>query len=138
MEYRAATAADADRLIAFWAVAGENDGRPTDTVDAVLRLLERDPDALIVAVDGDRIVGTIIAGWDGWRSYFHRLAVHPDARRRGIARELLARAEARVRELGAPGVGAMVLEHNELGATAWAAGGYRRQDDWRRWVLRFD
>ena len=28
----------------------------------------------------------------------------------------------------------MVLDANDLGQSVWAAGGYRRQDDWRRWV----
>ena len=37
----------------------------------------------------DRVVGTVIAGWDGWRAHLYRLAVAPDLRGRGIARQLL-------------------------------------------------
>lgn len=133
-QIRTATRADVPALIAFWAVAGENDGRPTDTPDAVHRLLERDPDALLVATSDERIVGTVIAGWDGWRAHLYRLAVAPDVRRQGVGRRLLARAEARLAELGAGRFDAMVLDGNDLGRAAWVAAGYEVQDDWRRWV----
>ena len=64
---------------------------PAGHAAALARLHLRDPDALILAVDGDRIVGTVIAGWDGWRCHLYRLAVAPDRRRAGIGRALIAR-----------------------------------------------
>jgi ribosomal protein S18 acetylase RimI-like enzyme len=131
---RTATTDDVEALIAFWAYAGENDGRPTDRPALVSALLDRDPDALIVATVDDRVVGTVIAGWDGWRAHLYRLAVHPDHRRRGIGRRLLARAEERLVALGATRIDAMVLDGNGLGAATWAAAGYDRQRDWSRWV----
>jgi hypothetical protein len=60
-----ATPDDVPELLALWAVAAENDGRPGDTAQAILILLERDPGACLIARQGDRIVGTLIAGWDG-------------------------------------------------------------------------
>lgn len=131
---RTATAADVEELIAFWAYAGENDARPTDRAELVSALIARDRDALIVATLDERVVGTVVAGWDGWRAHLYRLAVHPDHRRRGIGRLLLARAEERLAALGATRLDAMVLDGNELGAATWAAAGYDRQQDWSRWV----
>ncbi|MCY1715639.1 GNAT family N-acetyltransferase [Microbacterium sp. SL62] len=128
------TAADVDALLAFWAIAGENDARPSDSASVVEALLRRDPDAVLVVRAEGRIVGTVIAGWDGWRAHLYRLAVHPDHRRQGIARALLDAAEARLRALGAGRFDAMVLEGNDLGASAWAARGYAPQPEWRRWV----
>ena len=55
---------------------------------------------MILALDDDAIVGTIIAGWDGWRGTLYRLAVAPSYRRRGIATGLVAEAERRLREQG--------------------------------------
>lgn len=136
--WRAAAANESGRsvsaLLDFWARAGENDARPTDRPEAVLALVERDPEALLVAEHDGRLVGTIIAGWDGWRSHLYRLAVCPDHRRLGIGQALLSRAEERLRDLGARRFDAMVLDGNELGQSIWAAAGYRRQDEWGRWV----
>jgi ribosomal protein S18 acetylase RimI-like enzyme len=131
---RAATAADVPALLEFWLTAGENDSRPADTSEAVGRLIERDPEALIVAVDAGVIVGSVIAGWDGWRYHLYRLAVSPQRRRQGIGRLLLEHAEARLAALGATRLDAMVLVANELGQSAWRTAGYAPQPEWRRWV----
>lgn len=131
---RAATVADIDGLLAMWQEAAENAGRPTDNKKAVAALLGRDPDAVIVAEHDGELIGSIIAGWDGWRYHLYRLAVCPGWRRRGIGSALLLAAEARLRALGAARINAMVLENNDRGQSLWHASGYRRQDDWRRWV----
>ena len=132
---RFATQRDVPALLGLWAVAAENDSRPTDTPAMVEALLARDPESCFVAEeDSGEIVGSIIAGWDGWRAHLYRLAVHPDARRRGIGSALLAAAEARLRDLGASRFDAMVLEGNHLGQSVWVDAGYARQPEWRRWV----
>lgn len=79
-------------------------------------------------------MGSVIAGWDGWRCHLYRIAVHEDLRQQGIARVLVAQAEARFAEHGSCRVDAMVLEDNPLGQAAWAALGYSPQREWRRWV----
>lgn len=131
---RTATVDDVEALLAFWLEAGENDSRPADSADAVRRQVERDPQALVVITLDERIVGSVIAGWDGWRAHVYRLAVHPGARRHGLGRMLLAHVESRFAALGATRVDAMVLEGNNLGRSIWQAAGYAPQDDWRRWV----
>lgn len=129
-----ATLADIDELVTFWEIAGENDARPIDSVSAVHALLRRDLEAVLVIRADDRIVGTVIAGWDGWRAHLYRLAVHPEHRRQGVARTLLDAAEARLSALGAGRFDAMVLDGNDLGQSAWSARGYAPQPQWRRWV----
>lgn len=131
---RHGVAADIPALLDFWAVAGENASRPSDGSAAVGNLLDRDPEALLVAERSGRIVGTVIAGWDGWRAHLYRLAVDPRSRGLGIARRLIHAAEERLRGLGAIRFDAMVLAENAVGAGAWTALGYRPQDDWTRWV----
>ena len=127
-------AGDLAELLALWAVAAENEGRIADTAQSLAGLLARDPDSLIVARRDGRIVGTLIAGWDGWRAHLYRLAVHPDLRRQGIASALLAAAAERLSALGARRLDAMVLEGNELGQALWRDHGYAPQQHWRRWV----
>ncbi|MEV8504377.1 GNAT family N-acetyltransferase [Actinoplanes sp. NPDC051475] len=128
---RTAESRELGAVLRFWLAAAENASRPADS-PAALHL--RDPDALILALDGDEIVGTVIAGWDGWRCHLYRLAVAPSRRRAGIGRALLEAAEQRGRALGGIRMDAMVLDDNEAAHAIWAAHGYRRQDDWSRWI----
>lgn len=131
---RAAAADDIDALIALWLEAAENLFRPTDTRQAVASLLDRDQEAVIVAEHDGELIGSVIAGWDGWRCHLYRLAVRPHWRRQGVASALLEAAEDRFRALGGSRSDAMVLDSNDLGRDFWAGSGYQRQDDWRRWV----
>lgn len=131
---RAASATDVGDLIVLWEEAAENGSRPPDTAEAVSALLGRDPQAVILAEQEGVLIGSIIAGWDGWRYHLYRLAVRPPWRRQGVGSTLLGAAESRLRALGATRIDAMVANGNDLGQNLWRASGYGRQDDWRRWV----
>jgi ribosomal protein S18 acetylase RimI-like enzyme len=131
---RPAVLDDVPEVTTFWQRAAEDAHRPADSEDAVRRLVERDPDALVLAELDGRIVGSVIVGWDGWRCHLYRLAVDPGHRRQGIGGTLLARAEERFVALGGTRADAMVLDDNDLAHSAWAAAGYAPQAEWSRWV----
>ena len=96
---RAGTRADIEAVLTFWLEATAEPST-TDDADGLTALLERAPGALVLALDGDAIVGTIVAGWDGWRGALYRLAVEPSYRRRGIATRLVGEAEGWLRDQG--------------------------------------
>lgn len=129
-----ASVGQAELVLDFWRTSAEDSGRPTDDLAAIGRLIERDGDALMLAWDGEDLVGTLIAGWDGWRFHLYRLAVHPDHRRQGIAHLLLSAAEARFTAAGATRADAMVLDDNAGAHGFWVRAGYAPQRDWSRWV----
>ncbi len=136
---RPAVSNDVAAILAFWQVAAEDSNRPADTIAAVEQLLERDPDALLIALDYEptgepELVGTVIAGWDGWRCNVYRLAVSPRRRRAGIGRSLIGAAEDRFRRLGGTRATAMVLDDNVLAHGVWKGAGYAPQGEWSRWV----
>ncbi|TQK43136.1 ribosomal protein S18 acetylase RimI-like enzyme [Streptomyces sp. SLBN-118] len=133
---RPAMAGEAESILAFWKQAAEGTSI-TDDVDGLTRLIERDPEALILAESGGLLVGSVIAGYDGWRCSLYRLAVLPSHRRQGISTALLAAAERRFLTAGGRRGDAMVLEANERAQRAWASAGYHREDHWRRWVKPF-
>jgi ribosomal protein S18 acetylase RimI-like enzyme len=124
---------EAEAVLEFWRGAAEGTSI-SDDPDGVRVLIERDPGALLLAVDGERILGTVIAGFDGWRCHLYRLAVDPELRRRGIGSALLDAAHRRFESFGGRRADAMVLERNETGQRTWSAAGYEREDHWRRWV----
>jgi len=135
---RPATLGDVHSVLEFWLAAAENDSRPVDSAAAVAALIRRDPLALLLADERGRIIGSLIAGWDGWRCHLYRLAVAPDRRSQGVGRLLLEAAESRFTAAGAIRADAMVLDSNEDAHAAWTALGYARQPEWSRWVKTLD
>ena len=136
LRIRTARPDEATRVLVFWKEAAEGTS-VTDDVDGVTRLISRDPEALILAESDGLLVGSVIAGYDGWRCSLYRLAVLPSHRRRGVSRALLEAAERRFAAVGGRRGDAMVLEANEQAHGAWAAAGYRKENHWRRWVKPF-
>jgi ribosomal protein S18 acetylase RimI-like enzyme len=117
-----------DAVLAFWRDATTGPSS-TDDVDGVRKLLAHAPGSLLVATDDadgtGPIVGTVIAGWDGWRGTMYRLAVARDQRRKGIARALVRDSERWLVEHGARRLHLIVDEHQPEAEAFWAAAGYQ-------------
>jgi ribosomal protein S18 acetylase RimI-like enzyme len=125
-ELRAADPRDVGKVLDFW----QESALPTstDSADALRALLDRDPGALILAEDGGAVVGSVIAGWDGWRGAIYRLAVDPAYRRQGLGRRLLVAAEARLAALGARRMHAVVVGSDARAVAFWDASDWEHQD----------
>ncbi len=128
-----ATPAQFEAILSFWVIATEVTSS-TDDLDGLNALWRHDPDAFLVATDGDEIVGTLIAGWDGWRAGFYRLAVHPDYRHQGLGRRLVNEGENRLRSLGARRLSLLAVEAHPVAMAFWASVGYRRDHEDVRFV----
>ena len=120
-------------VLRLWINAGAVEST-TDDEAALRSLLARDPEALVIAAAADQTVGTLIVGWDGWRGALYRLAVLPAWRRRGVARSLVVEAQARLRELGARRVAAMVITDHHEAVGFWSSMGYEADPRLGRFV----
>ena len=88
---RPCRAEECEAVLTLWRRAGAIPS-PTDTLEELLRLVRSEHgDGFLVAVQEGAIVGSVIGAWDGWRGNIYRLAVAPEARRRGLARRLVHR-----------------------------------------------
>ena len=90
------------------------------------RALARNPECGFVWRDGEQIIGTVMAGWDGFRGSIFHLAVHPDHRNRGLGSALLAAAEQKLRKMGVFQINLMVYEENGFAESLYYRRGYER------------
>lgn len=130
-EIRPATPADAPAVLALWEAAGAAPSA-TDDLASIERVAARG--ALLVARDGDEIVGSVIAAFDGWRGNVYRLAVAADNRRGEVARSLLAAGESRLAAEGCVRITALVLAEEDQATAFWHSAGYQLQPEIGRFV----
>jgi ribosomal protein S18 acetylase RimI-like enzyme len=112
----------------LWQTAGLT-LRPGDELDDVRLKLQRDPDLFLVAEEDERILGSVIGGWDGRRGWIYHLAVNPEHQRKGIGMGLVREVEKRLIAKGAKKVNAQVYKWNERSSEFFKAIGYEAQPD---------
>ena len=113
---------EADALLALWRVAGTSPS-VTDTIADIRGAIESSASVLVAEVD-QRIVGSLIATFDGWRGNMYRIAVHPDYRRRGIGRALVKEGEKCLAKLGVKRITALAEEKYPWAIAFWSSVGY--------------
>jgi ribosomal protein S18 acetylase RimI-like enzyme len=116
-------AADLDAVVALWnRVFGYAEPR-NDPARVIAGKLAHD-ELLLVAAVGERVVGTLMVGYDGHRGWFYRAAVAEPERRRGVGRALVQQGEAELAALGCTKINLQLHAHNEAGVRFWQALGY--------------
>lgn len=120
---RAGRPADAEALLGLWRRA-EAEETVSDDLESVRALLARDPSSLLLAEAEGAVIGSLIAGWDGWRGQLYRLAVDPRWRRQGVATALVRTAEERLRRLGCRRVAAITVTAHDPAQDFWRSAGY--------------
>jgi ribosomal protein S18 acetylase RimI-like enzyme len=131
-DIRVAVPDDIPGVLALWRASAAPTS--TDTADALTGLLGRDPGALVVAESSGQVVGTVIAGWDGWRGSIYRLAVAPAHRRSGLGGRLLREAEHRLRALGARRMHAIVVGSDARAVAFWESTDWEHQSGQLRYA----
>jgi ribosomal protein S18 acetylase RimI-like enzyme len=121
-------------VLALWETSRSAASVTPDTVEAVEALLAAAGSVLLLAVEGDEVMGTLVVGWDGWRGNMYRLAVRSDHRRRGIGLALVEAGHEHLRSLGARRITALVGAEEEEAAALWRAAGYERDEKIARFV----
>ena len=113
---------EAEALLALWRAAGTSPS-VTDTIADIRGAIESSASILVAEID-QRIVGSLIATFDGWRGNMYRIAVHPDYRRCGIGRALVAEGERCLAKLGVKRITALVEEKYPWAIAFWSSVGY--------------
>ncbi len=131
---RRATIDDAPALLALWQRA-ESTPSHTDNVAALTRVIEAPHARVFLADDDGLVVGSLIATFDGWRGNVYRMAVDPEYRRQGIARELATHACEWFEAVDARRVTALVEGDRPVAQAFWTSAGFSWQQEMRRYVM---
>ncbi len=111
MQIRQFRVEDEEAVVALWRGCGLV--RPTnDPHKDIQRKLKVRPDLFLVGLLENRIVASVMAGYEGHRGWLNYVAVAPEHRRQGLARAIVAEAERLLREAGCPKINLQVLASN--------------------------
>ena len=80
----------------------------------------------VAEVDG-KVVGSVMAGYDGHRGWIYSLAVLPEHRRRGLGSRLVRHAEEQLKALGCPKINLQIMKGNEAVESFYRKLGYESE-----------
>ncbi|WP_433693721.1 GNAT family acetyltransferase [Paraburkholderia phenoliruptrix] len=122
-------ARDTDAVIALWQEAFPEYRDATKPQRnprlSIANKLATQPELFFVAVLDERVVGSVIGGYDGHRGWLYSLAVDASLRRHGIGSRLVAHVEAALTALGCPKLNLQVLSAKSEVRAFYEALGYR-------------
>jgi ribosomal protein S18 acetylase RimI-like enzyme len=129
---RPVTPADTEAVVALWRLVFPEYGDPArpqrDAAASLARKLSFGDELFWLAEQGGRVVGSAMAGYDGHRGWLYSVGVHPEARRAGVGRRLVAEAERALATLGCPKVNLQVLVGNREAREFWRRMGYAQDE----------
>jgi len=122
-------ASDTDAVVALWQQAFPEYRDPTrpqrDPHLSIANKLATQPELFFVAVLDERVVGTVMGGYDGHRGWMYSLAVQESLRRHGIGARLVAQVEHALTERGCPKLNLQILSAKAELRAFYEALGYR-------------
>lgn len=119
---------DRDQLVDLWRRVFPDDpprNAPERVIESKLRV---QPELLLVAEGGSRVVGAVMAGYDGFRGWIYHLGVLPEHQRRGVGTMLVRTAEERLLGLGCVKVNLQIRSSNAAVAEFYRSLGYAAED----------
>ncbi|HEY1999008.1 GNAT family acetyltransferase [Paraburkholderia sp.] len=129
LSIRCFDARDTDAVVALWMEAFpeyRDTSKPHRSPHlSIANKMATQPELFFVAELGGRLVGTVLAGYDGHRGWMYSLAVDTTQRRLGIGTQLVAHAEAALSARGCPKVNLQVLSAKQEVRGFYEALGYR-------------
>ena len=129
MNYRCMQISDYDAVMKLWQDCEGLSLRDADSLNGIERYLERNPGLSFVALEGTRIVGSIMAGHDGKRGYIQHLAVGEESRGLGVASELVGRCLSALKSQGIEKSHVHVLKDNAAGRRYWSGRGWMERSE---------
>jgi ribosomal protein S18 acetylase RimI-like enzyme len=119
---------DQAAVIALWGEVFAGDPPWNAPAEMIRRKSTVQPELFFVAHAKEKVLGTVMAGFDGVRGWIHHLAVSPSIRRRGVATRLMQAAEDGLANLGCPKVNLQIRSTNPGVIAFYQAIGYEVEE----------
>jgi ribosomal protein S18 acetylase RimI-like enzyme len=123
---------DYDVIIDLWQRTGLSSLRPNgrDSRDSFAHQLGTDhgPQTVLGLEKEGELIGVVVATHDGRKGWINRLAVDPDHRRLGYAKQLIAAAEQVIRDQGIHVIAALIERENDASLELFQRAGYDSAD----------
>ena len=91
---------------------------------AIDKKMQNKDGLFFVAQIGQKVIGTVMAGYDGHRGWVYSIAVHPDYRKKGIGSKLLLYTQNKLENLGCLKVNLQIMEGNEAVQKFYLSNGF--------------
>ncbi len=117
---------EACELVVPWNVPSLDIARKVDFQPDFFLVAEEDAEE--VAEEKKRIVGSVMAGYDGHRGWINYLAVDPRRQGSGLGRALMAVAEEKLQAAGCPKINLQVRGSNQQVIAFYEKLGYQRDE----------
>ena len=123
---------DTQDVLALWAQAFPEyatPGKPQrDPRLSIRNKLAMQPEFFFVGVLEERLIGTVMVGYDGHRGWMYSLAVAEDERGNGYARALVRHAERALAAIGCPKLNLQVMANKPETQAFYAKLGYQMDE----------
>ena len=83
----------------------------------------------VVAVEGGKIVGSILCGHDGRRGCLYHVCVHEDYRMRGIGKSMVVHCMKELEKEQISKVSLIAFTKNDIGNAFWKEIGWTKRED---------
>lgn len=113
-----------NKVIDIWtSIFGYKDPRnnPSLVIDNKLAVSDN---LFFIAMENGKIVGTIMAGYDGHRGWIYSLTVIPEKRKANVGTKLLKYTENELKKLGCVKINLQINKNNEIVKEFYLKNGY--------------
>ena len=92
------------------------------------RKSEVDPELFLIGLIDNKLVATVMGGYEGHRGWVNYLAVNPDYQRRGPGRQIMEAVENRLQDMDCPKINLQIRTDNQGAAAFYEHIGYKMEE----------
>ncbi len=115
---------DRTQVIELWKKVFGYDAPHNEPALSISKKLANNDGLFFVATDRSKVIGTVMAGYDGHRGWLYAVAVQHELQRSGLGKKLVLAAEDALAAAGCLKVNLQLLASNEATADFYKSLGY--------------